>query len=63
MTGCNEHVTELATRVKVEEMGASLPGADTETPSTVKATSVSQAEPELPQALTCNVCAPTGGGH
>src|ERR1700735_270143 len=41
-TGCNEHVTEFATRVKVEEIAAALAGDDTDTPSMVMATSVSQ---------------------
>jgi hypothetical protein len=58
VTGCNEHVTEFAARVKVEEIAVPLPGDDTETPSTVMVTSVSQPEPEFPQALTCNVCQP-----
>ena len=63
VTGCNEHVTEFATSVKVEEMEASLPGDETETPSTVMATSVSQAEPALPQALTCKRVRARRGGH
>jgi len=56
-TGCNEHVTELRMRLKVEN-GCVVARRRHRNAIYVDATSVSQPAPELPQALTCNVCAP-----
>ena len=64
MTGCNEQVTELAARVKVEEMGASLPGDDTGNAICSDGhVGVARGSSALPQDLTCKVCAPAGAFH
>ena len=68
---CDAHELALATRLKGDPTCAPTPGLLTVMPSllpfdvdsvTVMATSVSQAAPPLPHALTCSVWAPTDAG-
>src|ERR1039458_3422226 len=64
---CEEQDVEMASRPKGEETVELFAGSLTLTsppegaePSILSATSVSQAEPWLPQDFTCSVCAPLG---